>query len=44
MIEFNVNHGDERTDSYNHYPDFSAVGYQVIKELGRNSEGGRITY
>jgi serine/threonine protein kinase len=44
MIEFNVNHGDERTNSYNHYPDFSAVGYQVIQELGRNSEGGRITY
>lgn len=44
MIEFNLNHGDESTNSCNHYPDFSAVGYQVIKELGRNSEGGRITY
>ncbi|MGH1394647.1 MAG: serine/threonine protein kinase [Trichormus sp.] len=26
------------------YPDFSALGYQVIKELGRNEQGGRITY
>jgi serine/threonine protein kinase len=27
-----------------HYPDFSAQGYQVVRELGRNQEGGRITY
>jgi serine/threonine protein kinase len=26
------------------HPDVSAFGYQVIRELGRNSEGGRITY
>jgi serine/threonine protein kinase len=26
------------------YPDFQAQGYQVIKELGRNREGGRITW
>ena len=26
------------------YPDFSTHGYQVIQELGRNREGGRITY
>jgi serine/threonine protein kinase len=26
------------------HPDFSAAGYQVIRELGRNQEGGRITY
>ncbi|MFM2060743.1 MAG: hypothetical protein RLZZ507_413 [Cyanobacteriota bacterium] len=44
MIEFDVNHGYERNNSYNHYPDFSAFGYQVIRELGRNLEGGRITY
>ncbi|MFB2917914.1 protein kinase domain-containing protein [Aerosakkonema funiforme] len=25
-------------------PDFSRHGYQVIRELGRNREGGRITY
>ena len=28
----------------NHHPDFSKQGYQVIRELGRNREGGRITY
>ena len=28
----------------NYHPDFSALGYQVIQELGRNREGGRITY
>lgn len=28
----------------NHHPDFSELGYQVIRELGRNREGGRITY
>ncbi|NJP09507.1 MAG: serine/threonine protein kinase [Leptolyngbyaceae cyanobacterium RU_5_1] len=28
----------------NHFPDFSAHGYQVIGELGRNREGGRITW
>jgi serine/threonine protein kinase len=27
-----------------HHPDFSALGYEVIRELGRNQEGGRITY
>ncbi|MBW4611922.1 MAG: serine/threonine protein kinase [Desmonostoc vinosum HA7617-LM4] len=25
-------------------PDFSALGYQAIRELGRNQQGGRITY
>lgn len=25
-------------------PDFSGHGYQVIRELGRNREGGRITW
>ncbi|MBE9008337.1 serine/threonine protein kinase [Fortiea sp. LEGE XX443] len=28
----------------NHYLDFSQQGYQVIRELGRNQEGGRIIY
>ncbi len=27
-----------------HYPDFSQLGYEVIKELGRNQVEGRITY
>ncbi|MBD2450707.1 serine/threonine protein kinase [Nostoc sp. FACHB-152] len=27
-----------------YYPDFSAQGYEVVRELGRNQEGGRITY
>ncbi|MEA5515905.1 serine/threonine-protein kinase [Nodularia sp. UHCC 0506] len=27
-----------------HYPDFSELGYQVIRELGRNQLEGRITY
>lgn len=44
MIEFDVNHGYKENKPYNNYPDFSAFGYQVIQELGRNSEGGRITY
>jgi len=26
------------------YPDFSAQGYQVVRELGHNQEAGRITY
>lgn len=28
----------------NHHPDFSKQGYQLISELGRNREAGRITY
>lgn len=28
----------------NIYPDFSEQGYQVLRELGRNREGGRITW
>lgn len=27
-----------------HHPDFSQQGYQIISELGRNKEGGRVTY
>ena len=30
--------------SFNNYPDFSELGYEVIRELGRNREAGRITY
>ena len=28
----------------NNYPDFSIYGYRLIKELGRNREGGRISW
>ena len=28
----------------NSFPDFAAHSFQVIKELGHNSEGGRFTY
>jgi serine/threonine protein kinase len=28
----------------NSYPDFQAYGYKIIEELGRNREGGRITW
>jgi serine/threonine protein kinase len=28
----------------NKFPDFSNQGYRIIRELGRNREGGRITY
>jgi serine/threonine protein kinase len=27
-----------------YFPDFSAQGYQVIRELGRNAAGGRVVY
>jgi serine/threonine protein kinase len=26
------------------YPDFSQYGYEIVRELGRNREGGRITW
>ncbi|MFZ4556200.1 MAG: protein kinase domain-containing protein, partial [Pseudanabaena sp.] len=26
------------------FPDFSAHGYQVIEQLGQNTQGGRVTY
>lgn len=28
----------------NTFPDFSSYGYQIVNELGRNKQGGRITY
>ena len=28
----------------NIYPDFSEHNYQILSELGRNREGGRISY
>jgi hypothetical protein len=27
----------------NHQPDFSSHSYQVVRELGRNREGGRVS-
>lgn len=39
-----MRNGDKRVIPLNHHPDFSELGYQVISELGRNREGGRITY
>lgn len=30
--------------SLHNYPDFSELGYEVVRELGRNQEAGRITY
>ncbi|MEH1817751.1 MAG: serine/threonine-protein kinase [Nostoc sp.] len=43
-MELGVQNGHKRVIPLNHHPDFSQQGYQVITELGRNSEGGRITY
>lgn len=35
---------DVRQSSMTTFPDFTQYGYQVIKELGHNLEGGRFTY
>ncbi|MEA5504254.1 serine/threonine-protein kinase [Halotia wernerae UHCC 0503] len=35
---------NQREISLSYHPDFSGLGYEVIRELGRNQEGGRITY
>lgn len=43
-MELDVRNGDQGVIPLNHHPDFSELGYQVISELGRNREGGRITY
>ncbi|MEH2040939.1 serine/threonine protein kinase [Nostoc sp.] len=43
-MELDVRNGDKGVIPLNHHPDFSELGYQVISELGRNREGGRITY
>jgi serine/threonine protein kinase len=43
-MELDVRNGYKRVIPLNHHPDFSKQGYQVISELGRNREGGRITY
>lgn len=44
MMKFDVGHGYKDNKSYQYYPDCSAFGYQIIQELGRNLEGGRVTY
>ncbi|MFN6474858.1 serine/threonine-protein kinase [Nostoc sp. DedQUE07] len=43
-MELDMRNGDKGVIPLNHHPDFSELGYQVISELGRNREGGRITY
>jgi serine/threonine protein kinase len=43
-MEFDLHHGYKGVIPFSHHPDFSPLGYQVICELGRNQEGGRITY
>jgi serine/threonine protein kinase len=45
MTELKTYHGYEGKVLLNlHDPDVLVVGYQVIRELGRNSEAGRTTY
>lgn len=39
-----MHNGNKSLIPLNHHPNFSEQGYQVLKELGRNREGGRITY
>jgi serine/threonine protein kinase len=43
-MELDVQNGYKEIIPLNNYPDFFEQGYQVISELGRNQEGGRITY
>ncbi len=43
-MELDVRNGDKGEIPLSHHPDFSQQGYQVIRELGRNTEGGRVTY
>ncbi len=35
---------NQREIPLSYHPDFSKLGYEIIRELGRNQEGGRITY
>lgn len=43
-MDFDLLYKYPRVTPFSHHPDFSLQGYQVITELGRNQEGGRITY
>jgi serine/threonine protein kinase len=43
-MELDVRNGNKRVIPLSHHRDFSEQGYEVISELGRNREGGRITY
>jgi len=43
-MELDVCNGHKGVIPLSHHPDFSQQGYQVISELGRNKEGGRVTY
>ncbi len=42
VMELDVN--NREANCLSHYPDFSQLGYEVIRELGRNQVEGRITY
>ncbi|NET02858.1 MAG: serine/threonine-protein kinase [Sphaerospermopsis sp. SIO1G1] len=44
MINKNVKYGDNNPDISRKFPDLSTIGYQLIQELGHNTEGGRTTY
>ncbi|MCC5614504.1 serine/threonine protein kinase [Nostoc sp. CHAB 5836] len=43
-MELDVRNGNKRVILSSHHRDFCEQGYEVISELGRNREGGRITY
>jgi serine/threonine protein kinase len=43
-MELDVQNAYNRDILSSKHPDFSQQGYQVIRELGRNQEAGRITY
>ncbi|NDJ20258.1 protein kinase [Nostoc sp. B(2019)] len=43
-MELDLRNRYKRVIPLSHHPDFSQLGYKVIRELGRNREGGRITY
>ncbi|WP_392530461.1 serine/threonine protein kinase [Nostoc sp. C117] len=43
-MELDLHNGHKGGIPLNHHPDFSQQGYQVISELARNEEEGRITY
>ncbi|WP_138501290.1 serine/threonine protein kinase [Nostoc sp. PA-18-2419] len=43
-MELDVCNGHKQLIPLSHHPDFSKQGYQVIRELGRNTQGGRVTY
>jgi serine/threonine protein kinase len=44
MYEPSLYNQSEAITPDNYYPNFTSVGYEVIQELRRNQEGGRVTY